>query len=116
MRTLERQDVQGLVVSGYAHMHCASFLLLRIGDPAAARHWVGELAGRVTTSEKAEERRCVNVAFSASGLGRLGVDEDDLDTFSVPFREGMAEDHRQQILGDTDASRPDEWQWGRAMS
>lgn len=112
MRTLERHDVQGLVVSGYAHMHCATFLLLRIGDPAAARHWVGELAGRVTASEKAEERRCVNVAFSASGLGRLGVVEDDLDTFAVPFREGMTEHHRQQILSDVDASSPKEWHWG----
>lgn len=112
MRTLERHDVQGLVVSGYAHMHQASFLLLRVGNPHAARGWVGELAGRVTSSEKAEERRCINVAFSAGGLRSLGVADRDLTTFSVPFHEGMAKAHRQRILGDTGASSPEQWQWG----
>lgn len=112
MSAFERSDVQGLVVSGYGHMHCARFLLLGIGDPPAARRWVGELADRVTASRGREGQRCVNIGLTAGGLARLGVRDDDLTTFPVPFREGMAAPHRQRILGDTDASDPRCWSWG----
>ena len=37
---LERSDMQGLLVSAYAHLPCATYRLLRITDPAAARPWL----------------------------------------------------------------------------
>jgi len=112
MTLLERADVQGLVVSGYGRMPLSCFLLLRLGDAAAARRWVAALADRVTSSEKPEERRCINVALTASGLTQIGVDGADLASFPAALREGMAAPHRQRILGDTDASDPQLWEWG----
>ena len=41
----ERDDIQGLVVSGYGHLPLACYLLLEIKKPPAARAWLGEVAG-----------------------------------------------------------------------
>lgn len=113
MSALERHDVQGLVVSGYSRMREARYLLLGVRDPGEACRWIAELAGQVTASEKAEERRCVNVAFTHAGLASLGLDRAELSTFSPPFQEGMTAEHRRRILGDTDDSHPEHWLWGR---
>jgi Dyp-type peroxidase family len=112
MTTFERHDVQGFVVSGYARMHEARYLLLRVGDPGAARRWLGDLADRVTSSERPEEQRCVNVAFTSDGCAALGLEPGELSTFSAPFQEGMTSGHRQRVLGDVNASDPLHWAWG----
>ncbi len=114
MTTLERHDVQGFVVSGYgSNMPEARYLLLGVRDARAARRWVGELSDRVTASTGREDNRCINVAFTCEGLAALGLHTPELSTFSPPFQEGMTAEHRQRILGDTDASHPDNWEWGR---
>jgi len=93
-------------------MREARYLLLGVTDPAGARRWMGDLADRVTASEKPEEVRCTNIAFTRAGLVALGLDEAELSTFPTPFQEGMASEHRQRILGDTGASAPSTWNWG----
>ena len=50
--TLELDDIQGLVARGYGTLRAAVFVLLRIDDPAAARAWLGALAGEVATAER----------------------------------------------------------------
>lgn len=112
MTTFERHDVQGFVVSGYGKMHQARYLLLEIRDPGATRQWIGDLAERVTTSKRPEVRRCVNVAVTSDGCVALGLSRRELGTFSPPFQEGMASEHRRRILGDVDASAPSHWEWG----
>lgn len=112
MTTFERHDVQGFVVSGYGRMHEARYLLLAVRDPGGARRWIGELAERVTASEKPEEERCVNVALTSHGCSALGLEPTELSTFSAPFQAGMTAGHRQRILGDTGASDPRQWEWG----
>ena len=113
MGKLELHDIQGLVVSGYAHMHRATYLLLKVGDDrAAARAWLADLADRVTTSLGREETRCLNVGLTPSGLAALGVTDADLRSFPPPFREGMDAKHRLKILGDERTSHPETWEWG----
>jgi len=116
MVQLERDDIQGFVMSGYGHMHRAAYLLLRVGEAAGdaprARAWLGDLAPRLTTSEAPERERCLQVAFTGEGLRALGVHADDLATFPAPFREGMAVEHRTRILGDTGGNHPRGWAWG----
>ncbi|MGI9120053.1 MAG: hypothetical protein ACR2G7_08040 [Acidimicrobiales bacterium] len=73
MAPLDVRDVQGLVVSGYGDMHEARYLLLHVTDRGAACRWVGELAHRVTASTAPEDRRCINIALTADGLGALGA-------------------------------------------
>jgi len=109
---LEVGDLQGLVVSGYARMHHAVYAFLSVVEPAAGREWLAGLATRVTTSERSQERRCLNVAFTATGLRALGIPDADVRTFAVPFHEGMAVPHRSRLLGDSGASDPSQWAWG----
>ena len=113
MTAFDRNDVQGLVVSGYGqNMPEARYLLLRVGDAAAARRWIGDVAGRVTVSDGPQPERCINLAFTHAGLAALGVADADLRSFAPPFQEGMASPHRQRLLGDTDGNGPEHWHWG----
>ncbi len=109
---LERDDIQGFVMSGYAAMHEAAYLLLGWKDREGPRRWLADLAPRLTPSVKRDRTSCLHVALTAAGLRALGVTEEDVATFPVPFREGMAAEHRTRILGDTGASHPKGWDWG----
>ena len=108
----DMKDIQGFVISGYAHLPCVSYLLLRVNDPMAARGWLAQILKEVTTSEGKELISCLNVAISHHGLLRLGLDAETRDTFSRPFIEGMATPHRSRILGDADKNAPGNWDWG----
>lgn len=109
---LERDDIQGLVASGYAEMAETRYLLLEILEPRAAARWLESLADRITSSREPETVRCLNVAFTAAGLTALGVQIDDLRTFAAPFQEGITSPNRQRVLGDTGPSHPQNWEWG----
>jgi Dyp-type peroxidase family len=110
--SLERDDIQGLVASGYRHLPEGCYLLLEIVDAAAARRWAATLAERVTTAAGRVEGEAVNVALTLSGLQKLGVPDSALGQFSLEFREGMTERSRARVLGDTGASAPEYWTWG----
>lgn len=108
-------DMQGLVARAYGHLPLSRYLLLAIGDPVAARAWLGSTVSHVTTagSHSGElEGPCINVAFTGPGLQRLGLPPDDFATLPRPLQEGMVTDHRSRILGDTEASAPAAWRWG----
>jgi Dyp-type peroxidase family len=109
---IELEDVQGLVLRGYGSLRAARYLLLRIEDAAAARVWLGALAGRVTTAERSPDGTAVNVALTAPGLAALGLRGPALAGFSLEFAEGMASPHRSRILGDVGESAPERWAWG----
>lgn len=49
----------------------------------------------------------LNIAFTYSGLEKLGVPAEFLDSFSAEFREGMTA--RKDVLGDTGANDPSHW-------
>ena len=85
----DMKDIQGFVISGYAHLPCVSYLLLRVNDPVAARGWLAQVLKEVTTSEGKELISCLNVAISHHGLMRLGLDAETLDTFSRPVHFGI---------------------------
>jgi Dyp-type peroxidase family len=113
-------DVQGLVARSYQPLREAFYVPVHFTDPrgpAAARAWVGALAGRVTpgsTSTREAQRlgRALNVAFTYAGVEALGLDETTLGTFGREFIEGMTGEHRQRALGDTGPVAPDTWAWG----
>lgn len=112
MFELDRNDVQGLVVSSYKHHPCAAYLLLRVNNPAGARKWLAQHVAEVTTSENKHAPIHTNLAFTWNGLKKLGLSEKVLNTFSRPFQEGMATEHRQRVLGDQDENDPAKWAWG----
>jgi Dyp-type peroxidase family len=53
-------------------------------------------------------KRALNIAFSWTGLERLGLAKEHLDSMPLAFRQGMAE--RAAILGDVGQSAPNTWQ------
>ena len=110
--TLELDDIQGLVARGYGTLRFAAFVLLRINDSAAARAWLGVLAGEVATAERGDRSEAVHVAFTHSGLRGLGLPERSLAGFPDEFTGGMITDHRRRILGDVGESAPEQWRWG----
>ena len=109
---LERNDIQGLVVSSYKHLTCAAYILLRVSSAASARTWLAQRLGEITTAAGKHPHVSLNVAFTSNGLRALGLKPETLATFSFPFQEGMATEHRSRILGDNDESAPSQWEWG----
>jgi Dyp-type peroxidase family len=138
MEEVEWKDIQGLVRRGYGKLKCSAYVLWRFRPDrteAETKRWITELADRLAradsddeASDRARSRRgeqgdhatAANVALTASGLTKLGVEKDELAFFSVEFREGMAPDRalpdviprRSNLLGDLDHNSPEHWQWG----
>ena len=110
MSDLERSEIQGLFARGYSELALASFLVL--GLERGGREWLADVLPGVTTSNQRPERRAVNVAFTSSGLRRLGVPDDVVGRFSNEFVAGMTTPHRRRLLADEGESDPGGWNWG----
>lgn len=115
MSDFDLDDIQGIIVGAYPRLRAASYVLLEIRDPAAARPWLRELAGEVhkASSGVPEKGPCVNVAFTYPGLEKLELAAQALKGFERSFQEGLwSNERRQRILGDVGASAPEKWRWG----
>ena len=83
--------------------------------------WIGRLLPSITSTgdwpEKGQRVRApnasLNVCFTADGLRACGLTDNVLCTFPTEFREGIATPARSRILGDTEASDPSRWEFGR---
>jgi Dyp-type peroxidase family len=112
MTDVELNDVQGLIARGYADLKAASYVLLRIDDPAATRPWLAKVTPQVTPAPARPTDSALNIAFTASGLTRLGLGPEVLNQFSDEFTAGMTTPHRQRMFGDVGPSAPETWVWG----
>lgn len=109
---LELEDIQGFIVRGYQKMGHARYYGLAVEDAAKTKHWLNGLSKDVTTCVDNSGEHCLNIAFSISGLRRLGMKKENLENFSIEFRDGMADEHRSRLLGDLGNSDPKNWNWG----
>ncbi len=113
-------DIQGMLNSGFGWLTNSRFLLLTIGEERQeqARKWLFEIAKsnlmisakRVKDRKKNQEkpiREVVAIAFSFSGLAKLGLKETSNHPFPTPFRSGMGSALRESLLRDV----PREWRW-----
>ena len=109
---MERADVQGLLLFAYKQHPRSRFYLLSF-EGGAPRAWLRRMLNDVSSGdeEKTGQYR-FNLAFSARGLGALGLDEEDLATFQREFVQGMAHPERSHVLGDRYADDPQRWHWG----
>jgi deferrochelatase/peroxidase EfeB len=114
---VDRDDIQGLLRSGYGHHVEACFLLLRIRDREAARTWL--LDAPVTSMAMIERsggplpETVLQLALSSEGLHALGVADEVIDGFAEEFVTGMGGNaNRARRLGDVGDSAPERWQWG----
>jgi Dyp-type peroxidase family len=114
----QREDIQGFITSAYGHLPKARYLFFRITGPAAAREWLAWLIPRVTTGKryhkvngvKQKPQTAVNVALTRFGLEALGLPQQTLTSFPQEFYVGAAK--RSAVLGDTDESAPEHWEFG----
>lgn len=113
MPSLELKDIQGIILRGYAELNNASFLLLRIDDVGLAKQWLTTLDLRNAETRPRATDSSANIAFTPSGLKKLGLADELRGMFSTEFTEGMsATAHRRRILGDHGDSDPRSWRWG----
>jgi Dyp-type peroxidase family len=110
--TLELEDIQGLIIRGYGNLTAACYVLLEISNADAARAWLNSLAGTIITGQARPGDNACNIAFTCSGLKKLGLEPSVLAMFSNEFVDGMVSPHRSRILGDVEESAPEHWLWG----
>jgi Dyp-type peroxidase family len=110
--TLDLQDIQGLIIRGYGNLRSACYLLLEISSPAPAKLWLSTLADTITCGQARPEEKAVNVAFTYTGIKKLGLEPALATMFSNEFITGMATPHRSLLLGDVEESSPMQWSWG----
>lgn len=102
------EATQGLVVTGFGNLETGRALFLEILAEKAGGGWLGALAevAPITAAvpppkdAPAAQARAAAIAFTWSGLARMGLDEAALASFSRPFREGMFQEDRLRRLGD----------------
>ena len=95
------QDVQGIVVSGYAALSAATALFLKFDVSGGA--WLKALREIVTiTPADGPQQPAAMIAFTSAGLAELGLPTEVLGTFLLPFQEGMLQKDRSRRLRDVD--------------
>jgi len=96
---------QGLVASGFADLPYGRALFLEFGWAAGVKGgaWLAALNAVARISDAtpaAGEARSAALAFTWTGLAKMGLGEPALDSFARPFREGMLQEDRLRRLGD----------------
>jgi len=116
----DRTDTQALVKTGFDDLYCC-YLLLRIADGVRARVWLRAQLSEITSFDQVGDGKRVSrarqIALTASGLRKLGLDQDLMDQFAPEFAVGLAEDpSRSRRLGDIGNNDPAKWDWGSGAS
>jgi len=115
------KDIQGLITSGYGHLHHTAYWFVRLEHAAGAREWLRQLGPTITTAKPwaldsrgkpIKPASAINLALSASGLAACGLPENVLRTFPPEFVEGMAAESRARLLGDEGDNASAHWEIG----
>src|SRR5579859_1076037 len=109
---LDLAGIQGLLARGYRGLRHARFTIFDIPGPAAGQALLSWLLPQVTPAGRFTAASALHVAFTASGLGRLGLPGGAVAGFSAEFAEGMTGPDRSRFLSDVGESSPGSWAWG----
>jgi Dyp-type peroxidase family len=108
---LELHDIQSGVLRPRPTPFQATYIILSIDEAAAGRELMGRLRNVVASSAHGEspaKDTWVSASLSYAGLKALGVRAESLESFSMPFKQGMAA--RAKMLGDVGESSPECWE------
>jgi Dyp-type peroxidase family len=115
--TLDFHDIQGVVLNGYGHLNYSRFVLLKITDAQSARRWLTHIANEISSAKRRRGEDELpgaqnNIAFTRSGLEKLGLPSDTVAAFPREFQMGMAAPERSRRLGDLGVGAPKSWEFG----
>lgn len=112
-RAVEFDDIQTLARFGCGHLKDSIFLLLTIKDKQCASDWLQNTKFLSALPGKQLPDAATQIAFTAQGLQRMGLNHETLSQFSDEFLQGMGQNaNRSRRLGDIGNSAPSNWQWG----
>ena len=114
---LDFHDIQGIVLNGYGHLDHSRFLFFKILNGRAAKRWLSAIASRISSAKRRRSEdelpgSQTNIAFTLSGIEKLGLQHDTLTAFPREFQMGMAAPERSRKLGDLGPNAPEGWQFG----
>ncbi len=113
-KTLNLNDIQGMVTRGYGKLFQTKYWFLTVKDATKAKKWIGDSIPLVDTAEITHKvSKTVHLAFTHDGLEALGMMEENLKTFPYPFKAGMVTEGKSRVLADYGDSAPDQWRWGK---
>src|SRR5579864_9355591 len=109
MTRLDLGDIQGNVVRGY-RFPVAEYIFIAVADAGAGQRWLRSMVDHVTDAQPWDEKPgwALNIAFTHSGLGALGMAGTSLESFPAEFRAGMR--GSADVLGDRGSSSPSHWE------
>ena len=110
---LDLDDIQGLFARGYRRHRYARFTIFTVREPATGGALLAWLLPHITTAAPFSADVALQVAFTASGLRRLGLPDQVMAGFAAEFIQGMANSNRSRFLGDVGESDPRCWEWAR---
>ena len=109
--TLELDDIQNGALHPRPSPYVGAYIVLRIDDRRAGRELLRRVIPALADATNPMEpghQAWVTAALSFQGLKALGVPQDSLDSFPLPFQQGMAA--RAAELGDVGESAPENWE------
>ena len=109
--TLELDDIQNGALHPRPSPYVGVYILLRSDDRRAGRELVRRvLPALADAANPADPTRqaWMSLGLTFEGLRALGVPQDSLDSFPLPFQQGMAA--RAAQLGDIGESAPEHWE------
>jgi Dyp-type peroxidase family len=112
MESIDKKELQGILVRGYSKLQAACYLLLQVRSAPAAKAWLAGHLHLVTPGHSKDHTVALNIAFTIRGLQLFGLDEGSVATFPFEFQDGIDTPHKQRLLGDYGKSDPANWNWG----
>lgn len=118
---LDYNEIQGLVISGYAHLAYGAYIFVTLGESEKSRNWLNQISVDVSSAKRwpvgddgqvIKPSSALFLGLTHEGLKRLGVPSRALKTFPVEFQQGIHDSRRSRILGDSGESAPDQWEIG----
>ena len=108
---LDIRDIQGVVLFGYKKLRYTKYVHVVLGE-TGGRPFLASMLGEegIHTGRRhaSEDASRAHVAFTATGLRKLGLTETDIRTFPREFSLGMSAAQRAHVNGD----RPEDWDFG----
>lgn len=107
--SLDLDDIQGLILRSRPEPYVGAHAVLQVTEAEGGRDFIAKLAGFIHSAQDWTDdlKAWTGVAISYDGLKALGVPEDYLKSFPLPFQQGMAA--RAAQLVDNGPNAPEHW-------